>query len=245
MPDDNKELKTPLTLDKIQQPSSPKSKKSEKKSKKGLKISKKGKIKYKYKQVPFKWNTYKFLLGYPLKHWKLFSIVSALIITTSVLQATLPMITGQLLDSINDEKQFTAVHRNLSLRFLEILVIYSICQLLRAFTNMVFQEKVYNDMREDVLKQFLSFDLYFFHKYRNGEIISRMTNDLASAKAAVSSNVVLLARNSITLSITLSILFALSWRLAAALIATMPLFALCTTVYSRLSKKFEKIGQEY
>lgn len=110
---------------------------------------------------------------------------------------------------------------------------------------MVFQEKVYNDMREDVLKQFLSFDLYFFHKYRNGEIISRMTNDLASAKAAVSSNVVLLARNSITLSITLSILFALSWRLAAALIATMPLFALCTTVYSRLSKKFEKIGQEY
>lgn len=33
-------------------------------------------------------------------------------------------------------------------------------------------------MREDVLKSFLSFDLSFFNAYRNGEIISRMTNDL-------------------------------------------------------------------
>jgi len=65
-------------------PPSPKSKKSDKKSKKSKK-GKKNKIKYKYKQIPFKWDTYKFLLAYPMKHWKLTILVNILIIITSIL----------------------------------------------------------------------------------------------------------------------------------------------------------------
>lgn len=35
----------------------------------------------------------------------------------------------------------------------------------------------------------------FYRRYRGGEIISRMTNDLSSAKAAVSGNMIVLAKN--------------------------------------------------
>lgn len=57
------------------------------------------KAKNKYKNVPFKWSTYKFLLAYPKKHWKLTLIANALIVVTSVMAVYLPVLMGKLLDS--------------------------------------------------------------------------------------------------------------------------------------------------
>lgn len=93
-------------------------------------------------------------------------------------------------------------------------------------------------MRRDVLKQFLQFDMHFFRKYRNGEIISRMTNDLNSAKAAVSGNIIMFARNLIVSISTISMLFMLSYKLTLAVVAVMPFFTISTIFYSRLSKKY-------
>ena len=95
-------------------------------------------------------------------------------------------------------------------------------------------------MREDVLKRFLSFDISFFNSYRNGEIISRMTNDLASAKSAVSGNFVVVARNIIMVFVDIGMLFSMSWKLTFAILSTMPVFTLISMFYSRLSKQFEK-----
>ena len=100
-------------------------------------------------------------------------------------------------------------------------------------------------MREDVLKSFLSFDLTFFNTYRNGEIISRMTNDLQSAKSAVSGNIILLIRNCCLTVFNIIILFYLNWKITLALLAPMPLYTIITTVHTRLAKKFEKLGTEY
>jgi subfamily B ATP-binding cassette protein MsbA len=97
-------------------------------------------------------------------------------------------------------------------------------------------------MREDVLKSFLTFDLTFFNTFRNGEIISRMTNDLQSAKSAVSGNIILLIRNCCLTVFNIVILFALSWKVTLAIIAPMPLYTIITTVHTKLGKKFEKLG---
>ena len=98
-------------------------------------------------------------------------------------------------------------------------------------------------MRHDVLAQFLEFDMAFFRKYRGGEIISRMTNDLASAKAAVSGNIIMFARNVIVSISTIIVLFVLSFKLTLAVLVSIPFYAVATSCYSRLSKKFEKISQ--
>lgn len=98
-------------------------------------------------------------------------------------------------------------------------------------------------MREDVLKRFLSFDLNFFHSYRNGEIISRMTNDLATAKNAVSGNVILLIRNSVMVVANVCYLFSMSWKLTLALLLTLPFFMLISISHSKLTKKYGKISK--
>ena len=98
-------------------------------------------------------------------------------------------------------------------------------------------------MREDVLKRFLSFDLNFFNSYRNGEIISRMTNDLATAKNAVSGNVILLIRNSVMVVVNVCCLFSMSWKLTSALLLTLPFFILISIIHSKLTKKYGKISK--
>jgi ABC-type bacteriocin/lantibiotic exporter with double-glycine peptidase domain len=69
-----------------------------------------------------------------------------------------------------------------------------------------------------------------------------MTNDLQSAKAAVSGNIIMFARNSIMVFINIIVLFILSWKLTFAVLVTMPFFTFATMIYTRLAKKFEKIG---
>ena len=86
--------------------------------------------------------------------------------------------------------------------------------------------------------------MHFFRKYRNGEIISRMTNDLQSAKAAVSGNIILFARNLIMTVCNIVMLLMLSYKLTMAVVGIMPFFTITTMFYTRLSKKFEKIGQQ-
>lgn len=76
----------------------------------------------------------------------------------------------------------------------------------------------------------------FYRKYRGGEIISRMTNDLSSAKAAVSGNMIVVIRNSIVIIANIISLFILSYKLALAILVTLPLFTILTMFYSRLSK---------
>lgn len=100
-------------------------------------------------------------------------------------------------------------------------------------------------MRRDVLQQFLDFDMYFYRTYKNGEIISRMTNDISAARNAVSGNVVMLARNLIMCIGNIIMLFLISFKLTCAVVVTIPIFGIFTVIYSRLSKKFEKIGQQY
>lgn len=85
----------------------------------------------------------------------------------------------------------------------------------------------------------------FYRKYRTGEIISRMSNDLASAKAAVSGNIIMFARNVILTLSTIFVLFFLSFRLTIAVLAPIPIFAMSTVFYSKLAKKMEKIGQSF
>ncbi|KAM3137480.1 hypothetical protein pb186bvf_010453 [Paramecium bursaria] len=218
--------------------------KTSKKNKQKLSPKKKKEKKKKQKITPiFKWSTYKFLLAYPMRHKLLTMLTNVLIIATAVIQAYLPKLIGDLLDSTTQNKNQER-HSELSERFFKILVIYGFMQFIRAFTNQIWQELIYNDMREDVLKRFLSFDISFFNSYRNGEIISRMTNDLASAKSAVSGNFVVVARNIIMVFVDIGMLFSMSWKLTLAILSTMPVFTLISMFYSRLSKQFEKQTQE-
>jgi hypothetical protein len=62
-------------------------------------VKKKPKKKVKYAHVPFRWSTYKFLLNYPKKHWKLTIITNLLIVVTAVMGVYLPMLMGEMLDS--------------------------------------------------------------------------------------------------------------------------------------------------
>ncbi|CAK88846.1 unnamed protein product (macronuclear) [Paramecium tetraurelia] len=223
------------------------------------------KKKVKHQALPFNWNTYKFLLHYPLQHLKLTILVNVLIVLSAVAQMLLPWILGRLIDEITknveqaqqsgsnpENNQGTQnvvideeLHSTLSKQFLYVLTAYTILSLVRAFINQIWQEMIYNDMREDVLKSFLSFDLTFFHTYRNGEIISRMTNDLQSAKSAVSGNIILLIRNCCLTIFNIIILFALSWKVTLAILAPMPIFIVLGTIHTKMAKKFEKLGQEY
>jgi len=87
-------------------------------------------------------------------------------------------------------------------------------------------EGVIFDLRRALYSHFQRMSLRFFTKTRTGEVMSRLNNDVIGAQRAISSTLVQMISNVATLVGTLSIMFALEWRLTLLGLVILPLFLL-------------------
>ncbi|EGR30239.1 hypothetical protein IMG5_137140 [Ichthyophthirius multifiliis] len=80
----------------------------------------------------------------------------------------------------------------------------------------------------------------FFEKHKTGELMSRLSRDISTAKAAVGFNTNMLLRNFFLIFSNLIMLFVISWKVSLAILPVVPAYYFVTKVYSSFSKKIEK-----
>ena len=84
-------------------------------------------------------------------------------------------------------------------------------------------ERVTADLRRDVYAHVLTLDPAFFLKTRTGEVLSRMTTDIASVESVAGVTISIAARNLLTLVGAIVLLSFVNWRLTMGVIAVVPL----------------------
>ena len=84
-------------------------------------------------------------------------------------------------------------------------------------------ERVTADLRKDVYAHVLTLDPAFFLKTRTGEVLSRMTTDIASVESVAGVTISVAARNLLTLVGAIALLSFVNWRLTLGVIAVVPL----------------------
>jgi ATP-binding cassette subfamily B protein len=82
------------------------------------------------------------------------------------------------------------------------------------------------DLRERLFRHLQGQSLRFFTTTRAGEIVARVSDDVGSVRYAVSDTLPEVAANAALVAGTLAVLFAVSWPLALAACATLPVFLL-------------------
>jgi ATP-binding cassette subfamily B protein len=87
-------------------------------------------------------------------------------------------------------------------------------------------EGVIFDLRRALYGHMQSMSLRFFTQTRTGELMSRLNNDVVGAQRAISSTLVALVSNLMSVIATLSIMLALEWRLTLVGLGVLPLFML-------------------
>ncbi|MCA0267875.1 MAG: ATP-binding cassette domain-containing protein [Bacteroidetes bacterium] len=87
-------------------------------------------------------------------------------------------------------------------------------------------ERVVTDLRQRLYRHLVNLDLGFFSEQRTGDLTSRLTNDVASVRSAVTSALVELVVQTVTLVGSVALMVSLNPRLSVAVFAVVPLAAL-------------------
>lgn len=87
-------------------------------------------------------------------------------------------------------------------------------------------EGVIFDLRCALFSHLQRMSLRFFTNTRTGELMSRLNNDVVGSQRAISSTIVDIVSNAITLIFTLTIMLSLEWRLTMLSLVILPFFIL-------------------
>ncbi len=109
-------------------------------------------------------------------------------------------------------------------------------------------EGVIFDLRRALYAHMQRMSLRFFTETRTGELMSRLNNDVIGAQQAISSTLVTLVSNLVSVVATLGIMLALEWRLTLLGLGILPLFALparrVADVLRRLRRRAMELNAE-
>ena len=111
------------------------------------------------------------------------------------------------------------------------------------FTAYIGQD-IIRRFRENILGNMLRLDISFFHEYRNGELISRNTNDVERVRSVVSNLVPELIRETLTIFGLIAVVIYQSPKLAFFALIIMPLAVYPLSTLARKMKKISRASQE-
>ena len=98
--------------------------------------------------------------------------------------------------------------------------------------------------RENILENMLRLDISFFHEYRNGELISRNTNDVERVRSVVSNLVPEFIRETLTILGLIAVVIYQSSSLAFYALIVMPLAIYPLSILAKKMKKISRASQE-
>jgi len=105
-------------------------------------------------------------------------------------------------------------------------------------------EGVIYDLRRALYRHMQKMSLRFFTETRTGELMSRLNNDVVGAQQAVTSTLVTIISNLVSVVSTIAIMLALEWRLTLLGLAILPLFVLPARRVGRILRRLRRRSME-
>lgn len=103
------------------------------------------------------------------------------------------------------------------------------------------KNRVVNQLREELYDKVLTLPIGFFNEKRKGDLMSRMTNDIAEVEGSLVGTLEGWIRDPLTIIVTLFALFMISPRLTIFLLLLIPILGL---VIGRITRSLKKHSQE-
>lgn len=105
------------------------------------------------------------------------------------------------------------------------------------------------NLRQKLFQHILRQDMQFFNKTPVGQIVSRLSNDIDALTELLSTSIVIVVSNIITLFGIIGVMFLLNWRLALISLSLLPIMTIAT-VYFRvkirhMSSRLHKVVADY
>ncbi len=171
------------------------------------------------------------LLGYVKPYWRIFALAILGMIAGGLTEAGIPVLLKPLLDESFVYKNAEAI--NATIIFLVLLFIA------RGLANFVAQVaiswvglKVVYDLRCAMFNQLLVTPAVFYNQNSSGSLISKITYNTTQVSAAITSVLIVLIKDSITVIALLAWMFYLDWQLSLIFLIVGPIIGYIVKIIS-------------
>ena len=183
------------------------------------------------------------LFPYLKNHIGKLTLTSLMMVFATVLETTIPEITGQIVDTLFSVERSTDSAKFYSIALFSIISISSLCSLTALSAGSWISNKVILDLRVDMFTKLLKLPKNYFDQNTTGETLSKLTFDVEQISAAASTIWLEFIKSSFTVLILTAYLFYKNFLLSLTLLVLLPLvyFAvkLSTSRIRNASKKVQ------
>jgi ATP-binding cassette, subfamily B, multidrug efflux pump len=189
------------------------------------------------------------MLGrYLLPHWRRLAVVGALLLGVTALSLTPPYLIQQAVDGPIARGDLNAILPYGLLYFATIFGVFGL-RLTYTYLLQTVGQTALAAIRLALFRHITRQDMRFFNTTPVGLIVARLSNDIEALTELLSTSIVIVFSNLITLVGIIIVMFLLNWRLALVSLAVIP-FMIGFTIYWRgklraHSSAYHKIVGEY
>ena len=169
----------------------------------------------------------------PFWRWLWLSLV--LVIVSPVVDSAAILLFKVLVDDVLAPHDFSAFPP-VAAAFVGITLLVGLLSFVGQYLGAWIGENFLHRMRTRVFAHLHTLSVSFFDRRRLGDIISRLTGDVAAIESVVLSGVIGLIANALKIVVFAGVLFYLDWRLALASLIAVPVFWTTARIFARRIK---------
>jgi ATP-binding cassette, subfamily B, bacterial len=165
------------------------------------------------------------VLGYARPYSRRIALMLFVISLSTGLALIPPLLQRSLIDDALAHGDYSRLHL-LALGMIAAPVLIGLLGVVQRYLGSQVGEGIIFDLRCALFTHMQRMSLRFFTDTKTGELMSRLNNDVVGAQQTVTTTMVNLFSNVLSLVATLVVMLALEWRLTVVAIALLPLFLL-------------------
>lgn len=183
---------------------------------------------------------FRFMLPYKA----LFGLGLVALALSSVTLLAFPRLSGELLDVASGKGKYFDSINQVALALILILLVQSIFSFIRVYTFSIVSERGMADIRRSVYQKIIWLPMTFFDNRRVGELMSRITSDVATLQDTFSFTLAELFRQLITLFVGVGFIFYLAPSLTGFMLLTFPVLVISALVFGKYIRRLSKKTQD-
>jgi ATP-binding cassette, subfamily B, bacterial MsbA len=183
------------------------------------------------------------LFRYLRPFWFLMALAGLCLLLSSGANLIFPWVVQHLLDSVFVHHDQGLLNQ-IALLLLTVFAVNVVFNFGQNYLVSYISERLVADLRMQLYAHLHTLSLSFFNNRRVGEIMSRVTNDVTRVQSGLTTNVLSLVQQVVTIVGAVVIIALLDWRLTLLIVALVPLVMLSATLFGRRFRGFAKASQE-
>lgn len=166
------------------------------------------------------------------------------VLVSALLALLIPLLFRDVVNAAFVDGNAAALNRA-ALLLIGVLVVRAVSSAVETYLLHRVSEQMTADVRVHLFEHLLRLSLPFFDNAQSGELVSRLTNDIATIQQGLTTSITALVLHTLRLVGAVVILFWLNWRLAVLVLLVMPLVGLITRLSGRVLRRESEAIQHH